>query len=98
MSIYDEYIKNRTLFVGLSFLAITYLMLKFLSRIPHPDIFKFTKSSKQFSKPKVKIKETGEEFKPLNEYENAIMILDDFLGTSKSKYIDQFSMRGRLKN
>ena len=53
-------------------------MLKFLSRIPHRDIFIFTKSPEQFSKPKFKIKDTGEEFKPLNEYENAIMVSDDF--------------------
>ena len=35
---------NRTLFVGPSFSGKTYLMLKFLSRIPDRDIYVITKS------------------------------------------------------
>ena len=35
---------------------------------------------------------------PLNEYENAIIVFDDILDTSKSKYIDRFFIRGRHNN
>ena len=33
--------------------------------------------------------------KRLNEYEKAIIVFDDVLGSSNSKYIDQFFIRGR---
>ena len=36
--------------------------------------------------------------KPSNEYENAIIVFDDTLGSSNSRYIDQFFIRGRLNN
>ena len=37
----------------------------------------------------------GEKIKPLNEYENAILVVDEILGHSNRKHIDQFFMRGR---
>ena len=33
--------------------------------------------------------------KSLTEYENAIIVFDDVLGSSNSRYIDQFFIRGR---
>ena len=48
----------------------------------------------QYSYSKIK---TKEKIKPLNEYENAIIVFDDILGSSNSKYRDQFFMRGRHK-
>ena len=35
------------------------------------------------------------EIKPLSEYENAIVVFDDSLGSSKSRVIDQFFIGGR---
>ena len=71
-------------------------MPKILSRIPDRDIFIFTKSLPEENlNSKIKINETGEEIKPLNEYENAIIVLVDILGTSNSKPIHQFFIRGR---
>ena len=74
-------------------------MLKVLSRIPDRDIYMITKSPpQQFSNTKIKIKEIGDEIKPLNEYENAIIVLDDLLGALNRKYIHQFFIRGRHNN
>ena len=88
---------NRTLLVGPSFSGKTYLLLKILSRLPNRDIYIITKSPpEQYSN--TKIKEIREKIKPLNEYENAIIVFDDILGSSYSRYIDQFFMEGRHNN
>ena len=90
---------NRTLLVGPSFSDKTYLMLKILSRISDRDIYIITKSPhEQYTDSKIKIKEIGDEIKPLNEYENGIIVFDDILGSSNSKFIDQFFTRGRHNN
>ena len=90
---------NRTLLVGPSFSGKTYLMLKILSRIPNRDIYIITKSPpEQYSNTKIKIKEISDEVKPLNEYENGVIVFDDILGSSNSKYIDQFFISGRHNN
>ena len=90
---------NRTLLVGPSFSGKTYLMLKILSRISDRDIYIITKSPpEQYTNSKIKIKEISDEIKPLNEYENGIIVFDDILGSSNSKFIDQFFIRGRHKN
>ena len=87
---------NRTLLVGPSFSGKTYLMLKILSRIPNRDIYIISKSPpEQYSNTKIKIKEICDEIKPLSEYENGIIVFDDILGSSNSKFIDQFFIRGR---
>ena len=46
----------------------------------------------------MKIKEKSDEIEPSNEYEKAIIVFDDILGSSKSRYIDQFFIRGRHNN
>ena len=90
---------NRTLLVGASFAGKTYLMLKILSRIPYRDIYIITKSPpEEYSNSKIKIKEISDEIKPLNEYENSIIVFDDILGSSNSRFIDQFFIRGRHNN
>ena len=90
---------NRTLLVRPSFSGKTYLMLKILSRISDRDIYIITKSPpEQYTNSKVKIKEISDEIKPLNEYENGIIVFDDILGSSKSRFIDQFFIRGRHNN
>ena len=90
---------NRTLLVGPSFSGKTYLMLKILSGISDRDIYIITKSPpEQYSNFKIKIKELSDEIKPLNEYENGIRVFDDILGSSKSRFIDQFFIRGRHNN
>ena len=82
---------NRTLLVGPSFSGKTYLMLKILSRIPNRDIYIITKSPpEQYINSKIKIKEISDEIKPLNEYENGIIVFDDILGSSNCRFIDQF--------
>ena len=90
---------NRTLLVGPSFSGKTYLMLKILSRMLDRDIYIITKSPpEQYTNSKIKSKEIGDEIKPLNEYENGIIVFDDVLGSSNSRFIDQFFIRGRHKN
>ena len=90
---------NRTLLVGPSFSGKTYLMLKILSRIPNRDIYIITKSPpEQYTNSKIKIKEISDEIKPLNEYENGIIVFDDILGSSNSRFIDQYFIRGRHNN
>ena len=82
--------------VSPSFLGKTYLMLKIFSRIPDRDSYIITKSPpEQYLKSKTKIKEITEETKHLSEYENAIIVFDDILGSSNSRHIDQFFIRGR---
>ena len=90
---------NRKLLVGPSFSGKTYLMLKILSRIPDQDNYIITKSPpEQYTNSKIKIKEISDEIKPLNEYENGIIVFDDILGSSNSRFIDQFFIRGRHNN
>ena len=90
---------NRTLLVGPSFSGKTYLMLKILSRISDRDVYIITKSpQEQYTNSKIKIKEIDDEIKPLNEYENGIIVFDDILGSSNSRFIDQFFIRGRHNN
>ena len=82
---------NRSLLVGPSFSGKTYLMLKILSRMSDRDIYIITKSPpEQYTNSKIKIKEISDEIRPLNEYENGIIVFDDILGSSNSRYIDQF--------
>ena len=90
---------NRTLLVGPSFSGETYLMLKILSRISDRDIHIITKSPpEQYTNSKIKIKEISDEIQPLNEYESGIIVFDDILGSSNSRFIDQFFIRGRHTN
>ena len=90
---------NRTLLVGSSFAGKTYLMLKILSRMIDRDIYIITKSPpEQYTNSKIKIKEITDEIKPLNEYENGVIVFDDILGSWNSRFIDQFFIRGRHKN
>ena len=90
---------NRSLLVGLSFSGKTYLMLKILSRISDRDNYIITKSPpEQYTNSKIKFKEISDEIKPLNEYENGIIVFDDILGSSNSRFIDQFFIRGRHNN
>ena len=90
---------NRTLLVGPPFSGKTYLMLKILSRMIDRDIYIITKSPpEQYTNSQIKIKEISDEIKPLNEYENGIIVFDDILGSSKSRFIDQFFIRGRHNN
>ena len=82
---------NRTLLVGPSFSGKTYFMLKILSRMIDRDFFIITKSPpEQYTNSKIKIKEISDEIKPLNENENGIIVFDDILGSSNSRFIDQF--------
>ena len=90
---------NQTLLVGASFSGKIYLMLKILSRMIDRDIFIITKSPpEQYTNSKIKIKEINDEIKPLNEYKNGIIVFDDILGSSNSRFIDQFFIRGRHNN
>ena len=50
-------------------------MLEILSRLPDGGFYIITKSpAKKSSNSEIKIKEIGAEMKPLNEYENSIII------------------------
>ena len=90
---------NRTFLVGPSFSDKSYLMSKILSRMPDRDNYMITKSPlEQFLNSKMKIKEIEEEIKPLSEYEKAIIVFDDILGSSNSRFMDQFFFRGRHNN
>ena len=87
---------SRTLLVGPGLLSKTYLMLSFSSRISNRNVYIFTKSPpEQNSFPEIQITEVGEEIKPLNEYENAIIVFDDILGSTNSGDVDQFLKRCR---
>ena len=71
-------------------------MLKILSRIPNRDIYIINNSPpEQYSNSKIKNKEISGEKKPLSGYENAIIVFDHFLGSSNSKLVDQYFIRGR---
>ena len=99
VSVIDEHINIRTLFVGPFFSGETYLMLKTLSRLPDRVISSITKSCpEQYSNSSSKIEEIGEEIKSLNEYNKTSILFDDFLVSSNSRYIDQFLIRGRHNN
>ena len=90
---------NRTILVGPPFSDKTYLMLQILSRMPDRDIYIITKSPhEQYSNSKIEIKEINDEIKPLNEYENGIIVFDDILGSPNSRFIGQFFIRGRHNN
>ena len=90
---------NRTLLFGRSFSGETYLMLIILSRKPDRDIYIITKSPpEEYTNSKIKIKEISDEIKPLNEYENGILVFDDILGSSNSRFVEQFFIRGRHNN
>ena len=85
--------------VGPTFLGKTCLMLKIPSRISDRDIYTITKSPPdQYSYSKIKLSEIGDEMEPLNEYENGIIVFDDVLDSSNSRFIDQFFIRGRHKD
>ena len=63
------------------------------------DIYIISKSPpEQYTNSKIKIKEVTDEIKPLNEYENGVIVFDDILGSSNSRFIDQFFIRGRHNN
>ena len=90
---------NRTLLVGPSFSGKTFLMLEIFSPTPDRDIYTITKSPpKLCSISKIEIKETSDEIEPLNEYENAIIVFDDFLRSWITRYMDRFLIRGRHYN
>ena len=92
----DEPTNNRKLLIGPTFSGKTYLLLKILSKLPDRDIHKITKSPPEpYSIYQIKIKEFSEEIQPLNEYENAIIVFDEILGSSNRKYMDQFFIKGR---
>ena len=95
----ENNINNRTLLVGASFSGKTCLLLKILSRMSDRDIYIINKSHpEQYTNCKIKIKEKSDEFKPLIEYENGIIVFDDILASSNSRFIDQFFIRGRHNN
>ena len=90
---------NRTLLVGPSFSGKFYFMLKTLSRIADRGIYIITKSPPEhYTNSKIKIKEITDEIKPLNEYENGIVVFDDILVSSNSRFIDQFFIKGQHNN
>ena len=87
---------NQKLLVGPSFSGKTYFMLENFSRKPNRDVYLISKSLPEpYSNSRIKVKETGELFKALREYENAIIVFDDILGLSNSSYKDQFFVGGR---
>ena len=95
----DNNNNNRTLLVGPSFSGKTHLMLKILSRMADRDIHIITKSPpEQYINSKIKNKEIGDEINSLNENENGIIVFDDILGSSNSRFLDKFFIRGRHNN
>ena len=85
--------------IGPSFSGKTYLMLKILSSISDRDIYIITKSPpEQYTNFKIKINGKSDEIKLLNEYGNGIIVFDDILGSSISRFIDQFFIRERHNN
>ena len=61
-------------------------MLKVVAGMSNQDIYIITKSPpEQSSRSRIKIKEIGEEFKPLKQYEIGIKVFDDILGSTTSK-------------
>ena len=85
--------------VGPSVSGKTCLVLKIFSRIPDRDFYRTTKSTlEQYSISKIKFQQIGKEIKLLNEYENVITVIVGTLGSSNSRYIDQFFIRGKHNN
>ena len=67
--------------------------------MPDRDNYTITKiPPEQYSFSEIKTKEINEETRPLNEYQNGIIIFDDVLGTSSSKFLDQSFTRGKHKS
>ena len=74
-------------------------MLRTLSRKAVRDIYIINESPpEQYNNSEIKINEISDEIKPLNEYENGIIVFGDILGSSNGRFIDQFFIRGRHKN
>ena len=44
----------------------------------------------QYKYSRIKIQEISDKIKPLTEYEIAIIVFDDILGSSNSRFTDQF--------
>ena len=87
---------NKTRTVGRSFSDQTHYMLKIFSRKPDRCLYVINKSRpEQNFNSKLKIKEIVEENKLLHDYENAIIVFDDSLGTSSNKFMNQLFIRGR---
>ena len=86
---------NRSFIVGPLFSGKTQLLLKFISRIPHRDICILIKLPPEHcSKYKFQVKERGEKIKPLNEYDNSVIVFDNNLGSARSKFKNQFFLKG----
>ena len=85
---------NRTILVGPSFSGKTNLILEIHSRIiPDRDIYIITKSPpEQYTNSRIKIKEISDEIKPLSEYEDGIIVFGDILGSSNSRFKNNFSL------
>ena len=82
---------TRALLVEPSFSGKTFLMLKILSQMPDRGIYIFTNTPPEpYSNFKINIEEIGGNIKPLSEYESAIIVFDNFLGSSNSRNKDQF--------
>ena len=75
---------NRTFIVRPSFSIKTHLIMKTPSRILDQSFYKNTKSPPEQNS-KTKIRKIVEKKIPINEYETAIVVVDDILGTSNSK-------------
>ena len=74
-------------------------MVKILSRTPNPDVYIVTKSSPEhYSNSEIKNKEIGEEIQPLNDYEQAIIVFDDVLGSTTGRYKYQLFIGGKHNN
>ena len=82
---------NRTLIIGFSNCGKTYLMNHILFQKQEP-IFIITKSLNQY--PNIKA-QTSDEIKPLENYENSIVVFDDMFLSKQESNIDLFFTRGR---
>ena len=71
-------------------------MLKILPRMSNRVNIIITQSSlEHYSNSKIIIRELGDKIIPLSDYENAIPVFEHTLGSTKSRYIHQFFIRGR---
>ena len=75
-------------------------MLQIFSQTPpFRDVYIITKSPpERNSNSKSKMDEMTEEIQPLNEGIYGIIVSDDTLGSSKSRFMNQLFMRDRHKN
>ena len=75
-------------------------MLNFLSRLPpQRNMYIIPKSPpEQYSNSKVKKKEISDELKAPIEYENAVIVFDNVLGSSNIEYKEKFFIRGKHTN